>query len=63
MMLDHDYLDAQDEILQGILDGISRDERETYFRQQGLTSDGLPLDVELVEAADLLRTIDGRAGA
>jgi len=56
-----DYLESQYDILQGILDGMGREEREAYFRSQGLTADGLPLSVELEEAADLLRTIDGRA--
>ncbi|RIK73195.1 MAG: hypothetical protein DCC68_25305 [Planctomycetota bacterium] len=61
MMFDHDWFDQQEEIAWGILDGMSRSEREAYFLSQGLTSDGLPLDVELVEAADLLAMIDGRA--
>lgn len=56
-----DYWEGQHEIWLGILDGMPREEREQYFREQGLTSDGLPLPVELEEAADLLRTTDGRA--
>jgi hypothetical protein len=64
MIIDYgDYFEGQHEIWLGILDGLGREEREAYFRSQGLTSDGLPLAVELVEAADLLKTIDGRASA
>ncbi len=53
-----DYLDQQSEIYWGIIDGMSEDEREAFFRERGLSSDGLPIDAELVEGADLLRTID-----
>jgi hypothetical protein len=66
MIIDYgDYWEGQHEIWLGIVDGMGREEREQYFRDQGLTSDGLPMpiDAELVEAADLLRTIDEGGGS